>query len=55
MKDLELGEYILHLDSTGESGDEVVFMAKEGITEITMDVCVMPSESSEYITPFLQE
>ena len=54
MKDMELKEYILHLDGTGESGSEIVFMAKDGITGITMDACIMPSESSEYITPFLQ-
>ena len=54
MKDLELGEYILHLDSTGESGNEIVFMAKDGITGLTMDACIMPSESEEYITPFLR-
>ena len=54
MKDLDLGEYILHLDGTGESGDEIVFMAKDGMTEITMDATVMPSESIEYLTPFLQ-
>ena len=53
MKDLDLGEYILHLDGTGESGDEIVFMAKDGMTEITMDACIMPSESMEYIIPFL--
>ncbi|EQD76087.1 hypothetical protein B1B_01923, partial [mine drainage metagenome] len=55
MKDLDLGEYILHLDGTGESGDEIVFMAKDGLTGITMDATIMPSESSEYITPFLKE
>ena len=55
MKELDLGEYVLHLDGTGESGDEIVFMAKDGITEITMDACIMPSESTEYIIPFLQE
>ena len=54
MKDLDLGEYILHLDGTGESGDEIVFMAKDGITGITMDARIMPSESGEYITPFLE-
>ena len=50
MKDLHPGEYILHLDGTGESGDEIVFMAKDSITGITMDACIMPSESMEYIT-----
>ena len=54
MKDLELKEYILHLDGTGESGDEIVFMAKDGITGITLDARIMPSESSEYIIPFLR-
>ena len=54
MKDLHLGEYILHLDGTGESGGDIVFMAKDGITGITMNACIMPSESVEYITPFLK-
>ena len=53
MRDLDLDEYVLHLDGTGESGDEIVFMAKDGITGITMDAINMPSESVEYITPFL--
>ena len=46
MEDMELKEYMLHLDGTGESGSEIVFMAKDGITGITMDACIMPSESS---------
>ncbi|MHB1492820.1 MAG: hypothetical protein ACYCSG_04315 [Thermoplasmataceae archaeon] len=54
MKDLGLKEYVLHLDGTGESGDEIVFMAKDGITGVTMDATIMPSESSEFIKPFLQ-
>ena len=54
MKNLHPGEYILHFDGTGESGDEIVFMAKDGITGITLDACIMPSESMEYITPFLR-
>ncbi|MHB8395606.1 MAG: hypothetical protein ACYDAZ_00150 [Thermoplasmataceae archaeon] len=54
MKDLELKDYILHLDGTGESGDEIVFVAKEGIVRVTMDASVMPSENSDFITPFLQ-
>ncbi|MHB1806227.1 MAG: hypothetical protein ACYCR2_06685 [Thermoplasmataceae archaeon] len=55
MKDLDLKEYVLHLDGTGESGDDIVFMAKDGLSGITMDAAIMPSESSEYIKPFLQE
>lgn len=54
MKNLHPSEYILHLDGTGESGDEIVFMAMDGITGITLDACIMPSESIEYITPFLR-
>jgi len=54
MEDLKLKEYVLHLDGTGESGDEIVFMAKDGVTGITMDARIMPSESSEYIIPFLK-
>ncbi|EQD27872.1 hypothetical protein B2A_15076, partial [mine drainage metagenome] len=45
MKDLKLKEYILHLDGTGESGDEIVFMAKDGSKGITLDARIMPSES----------
>ena len=44
MKNLHPSEYILHLDGTGESGDEIVFMARDGITGITLDACIMPSE-----------
>ena len=33
---MELKEYMLHLDRTGESGGEIVFMAKDGITGIIM-------------------
>ena len=29
-------------------------MAKDGLTGITMDARIMPSESSEYIIPFLK-
>ncbi len=54
MKDLKLKEYILHLDGTGESGDEIVFMAKDGSKGITLDARIMPSESREYIIPFLK-
>jgi len=46
--------YILHLDGSAESGDEITFTAKEGMTEITIDSWIMPSESRQYIKPFLQ-
>ena len=46
-KDFHMDEYLLHLDGTGESGDEIVFMAKDGITGITMDACIMPSPFRE--------
>ena len=48
-----IDSYILHLDGTGETGNEIVFMAKEGKTGITIDAISMPSESVEYIVPFL--
>lgn len=48
------GGYILHLDGSAESGDEITFTAKEGITGFTIDSWIMPSESSEYIKPFLE-
>ncbi|MCG7849860.1 MAG: transposase [ANME-2 cluster archaeon] len=46
--------YILHLDGSAEAGDEITFTAKEGMTEITIDSWIMPSESRDYIKPFLQ-
>ena len=47
------GGYVLHLDGSAESGDEITFTAKEGMTGFTIDSWIMPSESSEYIKPFL--
>ena len=47
--------YVLHLDGTGEAGKEIVFMAKEGRSGITIDARSMPSESAEYIVPFLND
>jgi len=35
---------ILHLDGTGEAGDEIVFTAEEGITNIKIDAQIIPSE-----------
>jgi hypothetical protein len=46
--------FILHLDGSAEAGDEITFTAKEGMTEITIDSWIMPSESRHYIKPFLQ-
>jgi len=48
------GGYILHLDGSAESGDEITFTAKEGITGLTIDSWIMPSESRVYIKPFLK-
>lgn len=45
----------LHLDGTGESGDDVVFVAKESETGITMDAQIIPTESKEHIVHFLKE
>jgi len=44
----------LHLDGTGEAGNEIVFMAKEGETGITMDTQIIPTESKKYVKAFLQ-
>jgi len=49
------GGTVLHLDGTGEAGDEIVFSVKEGTTGITIDAQIMPAESVEYLKPFLQE
>jgi hypothetical protein len=48
------GGYVLHLDGSAESGDEITFTAKEGRTGFSIDSWIMPSESSEYIKPFLK-
>jgi len=48
------GGYILHLDGSAESGDEITFTAKDGITGFTIDSWIMPSESRGYIKPFLE-
>jgi hypothetical protein len=48
------GGHILHLDGSAESGDEITFTAKEGMTGFTIDSWIMPSESCEYIIPFLE-
>ncbi|MEA1893607.1 MAG: transposase [Euryarchaeota archaeon] len=44
----------LHLDGTGEAGNEIVFMAKEGETGITIDAQIIPTESKKYVKEFLQ-
>jgi len=44
----------LHLDGTGEAGNEIVFMAKEGETGITMGAQIIPTESKKYVKAFLQ-
>jgi hypothetical protein len=46
---------VLHLDGTGEAGDEIVFSGKDGTTGITIDAQIMPTESFEYVKPFLQK
>ena len=46
------GGMILHLDGTGEAGDDIVFTAIDGITGIKIDSQIMPSESKETIIPF---
>ena len=48
------GGYRLHLDGTGEPGNEIVFMAKDGATGITLDAQTMTSENTQFITTFLQ-
>ena len=48
------GGMIHHNDGTGEAGDDIVFSTKEGLTGITLDARVMPSESKKYVKPFLE-
>ena len=52
---LRNGGIALHVDGTGEAGDEIVFSAKDGITGITLDAQIMPSESKKYLKPFLKK
>ena len=44
----------LHLDGTGEAGNEIVFMAKDGETGITMDAQIIPTENKKYVETFLR-
>ena len=44
----------LHLDGTGEAGNEIVFMAKEGATGITLDAQTITTENKKYVKIFLQ-
>ena len=44
----------LHLDGTGETGNEIVFMVKEGETGITVDAQIIPTENKKYAKAFLQ-
>ncbi|VVB56459.1 Uncharacterised protein [uncultured archaeon] len=48
------GGYILNLHRSAGSGDEITLTAKEEMTGFTIDSCIMPSESREYIIPFLR-
>jgi len=49
------GGMVFHVDGTGEAGDEIVFSAKEGMTGITLDARVMPSESKKHVKLFLKK
>ena len=46
---------ILHIDGTYRSGRRVVFVLQEGFGDMIIDSNLIPSESSEYIDPFLLE
>lgn len=48
------GGYILNLDRSAKSGEKISLTAREEMTGFTIDSCVMPSESREYIIPFLK-
>lgn len=45
---------VLHLDGTGEAGDDIVFAVEDGRTGIKIDAQIMPSENTKFIKPFLQ-
>ncbi len=46
--------YILHLDGSAESGDEITFTAKDGITGFTIDSWIMPSERPVILKKFIK-
>lgn len=50
----KIGGIRLHLDGTGEAGNKIVFMAKEGETGITMDAQIIPTENKKYVKLFLK-
>ncbi len=49
------GGAVLHIDGTEEKGSDVVFCAKEGMTGITVMADTIPSESTKYVTGFLEQ
>ncbi|MEA3457939.1 MAG: hypothetical protein U9R21_04595, partial [Candidatus Thermoplasmatota archaeon] len=49
------GGMVHYTDGTGEAGDDIVFSTKEGLTGITLDAQLMPSESKKYVKPFLEK
>jgi hypothetical protein len=48
------GGYILHLDGTCDGGSPHLISVLDGITEIVLDNCKLPSENAEELIPFLQ-
>ncbi|HDL14701.1 MAG TPA: hypothetical protein ENH28_00855, partial [Euryarchaeota archaeon] len=46
---------VLHIDGTEEKGSDVVFCAKEGMTDITVMADTIPSESTKHVTGFLEQ
>lgn len=49
------GGYVLQLDGTTEGNEPVLFLARDGISHITLDARVLPSESEENIKPVLED
>ena len=49
------GGTILHIDGTHKSGGNVSFVLLEGLSEITVDAALIPSEAEEHVTPLLKE
>ncbi len=52
--EMEVDGCVLHLDGTGESGDEIVFTAREGRTGMCIDSTTMQSENPVPIGKFLE-
>jgi len=49
------GGTILHIDGTHRSGGKVSFVLQEGLSEITVNAELIPSEAEKHVTPLLSK